>query len=298
MGFALRLLVTALVLAYLFFRADLAQVLAAMRRIPVASTCAAFATLLAGLAAGVVRWRALLVAYGAHGRPRWGDLARWYLVAGFYNLLPGAVGGDVLRGYATRSLFADSAAVRSLSVVFVERVLGFAGLLVLAAAASAFSPFARAQVLLYSSLGLASAVVAVLAIASGRRFSSLLPARLAHYLDDLPTLVAPASFAAAVVLSVVSQLCASAAGQFLLASIAPVSWADSLVIFPIATLAAFFPFTVAGAGARDGVLVVLLGRLGVAPADALAASLALLACHLALATSGALVRTPTAPEPA
>lgn len=295
-GFALRALVTALILAYLFFRADLGQVVAAMRRIPWASTTAAFATLTVGLAAGVVRWRALLAAYGANKEPRWSDLVRWYLVAGFYNLLPGAVGGDVLRGYATRELFFDSAAVRSLSVVFVERVLGFAGLMMLAAVASAFSPFAREQVLLYATLGLVIAAAAVLAVAYGGRLSSLLPTRLQHFLDDLPTVVAPAPFVVAIALSVLSQICASAAGHLLIASIATVSWADSMVVFPVATLAAFFPFTVAGAGARDGVLVLLLGQLGVAPSDALAASLGLLSCHLALAASGALVRTPAAPK--
>lgn len=276
-GFALRTLLTALVLGYLFGRADVTQVVAALRRIPAASVAAALLALSATVGAGVVRWRALLFAYGATERPRCCDLARWYLIAGLYNLLPGAVGGDVARGYGTRTLFADQA-VRSLAVVFVERVLGFAGVVVLAAVASAFSPFAHTQVFLYAALGLLAATAAIFAVAQARLLSRWLPAGIGRRLAELPSIQVPAQFALGALLSVVSQLCASATGHFLVASLSSrVTWADSLVIFPLATLASFFPLTVAGAGARDTALVILLARIGVGSADALACSLALLA---------------------
>jgi hypothetical protein len=294
-GIAARVLITAAIFGYLLWRADLALVIAAIRRIPLGATLAALGALAAAIASGVLRWRALLFAYGATP-PRTRDLARWYLLAGFYNLLPGGVGGDVVRGYGTRALFADHA-VQSLSVVFVERVLGFAALLVVAAAASLSKPSVRSEILLYAALGAAAAIAAVLAVSLGDRISESLPRRAARWFHDLPKIRAPLPFVHAALLSLASQLCTAAAGHFLIVSLVPsVRWSDSLVIFPIATVAAFFPLTVAGAGARDTALVFLLGQIGVRAPDALASSLALLACHLTIAASGAFVRAPRRPS--
>jgi glycosyltransferase 2 family protein len=293
LGLAIRILLTGAVFAYLFSRVDVRALSASLARIPALGLLGCFAASVAAFLLAVVRWRALLHAYGARATPPWRELVRWYLVSMFYNLLPGAVGGDVLRGYATRHYFSDAAAARSVGVVFVERVLGLTGLLILAALASTFGPLRDEQVLLYSVAGLFVAAAAIGSLAMGRRLARHLPARLARVVDSLPTLERPLSFAMAVCMAVVTHLLVSLAGHAVVASLdSRVRLGDSLVFFSIGTLAAYFPLTVAGAGTRDAALVLLFGRLGVSEADALACSLCLLFTNLLLAMFGSLLHSP------
>lgn len=286
----LRVAVTALVFAYLFSRIDARAVVDSLRRIHPLAVVVSTAALLLGLLFAIVRWRVLLRAAGASRIPSWAECSRLYLVATFYNLLPGAVGGDVYRGYATRGLFQEGA-VRSLAVVFIERVLGFAGLMVLTACATMFSSLADRQVLVYAVLGLSAAFFAVLMLAVGRRMGARLPARLAKHAASLPDFARPWPLVFCLLLAVVTQLSVALTGYSVLLTLAPhVAVADALAIFPLGTLAAYFPLTVAGAGARDTALVVLLGHLGVERADALATSLSMLACNLLVSGLGGLLQ--------
>ncbi|MEY4515331.1 MAG: hypothetical protein RLZZ450_7453 [Pseudomonadota bacterium] len=292
LGIFARLAITGLVFGFLFTRIDASAVAGAVERIPLLTLLAALASLLFSMGTGVVRWRALLVAYGAVSIPPWKESIRLYWVAMFYNLLPGAVGGDVYRGYSTRHFFADGAAARSVSVVFVERVFGFAGLLMLAAAATVVSPAADRQVLFYSGIGLCAAFGAVVTITIGRRVASYLPGPLAKLAGSLPSIERFGPFVFAIALSVMTHVVISYAGHVLIHSLAPsVTFNDSMSIFPIGTLAAYFPLTVAGAGARDTALVVLFAKLGVARENALATSLCLLACNLLVSGFGGLLQS-------
>ena len=291
LGILARVLVTALVFGYLFSRIDARAVTASVRRIPATAALVSIGSLLIAVGTSCLRWRALLVAGGAHSLPSWGESLRLYLVAMFYNLLPGAVGGDVYRGYATRHYFVDGAAMRSVGVVFVERVCGFAGLLVLAAGATLLSPLADREVLFYSGLGLCAALGAVAALAVGRRISPRLPVRIGKLAATLPEIERPMPLVVALTLSVLTHVLVAMTGYAVLESLAPeVSFTEGMAIFPLGTLAAYFPLTVAGAGARDTALVVLLGHLGVERADALATSLSMLACNLLVSGLGGLLQ--------
>jgi uncharacterized membrane protein YbhN (UPF0104 family) len=288
-----RLGITACVLAFLFLRADATRVLESTRRVPPGALLLAFLTFTVGMSFGLWRWRLLFAAYGAQPLPSPSELTRWYLISMFYNLLPGAVGGDVLRGYATRRYFPEGGSVRSISVVLVERLLGLAGLLLGLAVAGLFSALVPQRVMQYSIIGSCVSVVMLMALARARELQRFVPRRIAGLFEALPARVGVAPLAAAVLISVVPHVLAAISGHLLIASVAPaVPWADSMVIFSLGTLAAFFPFTVAGAGARDAALVVLLARAGVAQADALACSLVLLAFHLLLALIGGALRVP------
>jgi len=290
-GIFVRLAITGLVFGFLFTRIDAHAVASAVERIPLLALLGALGSLLFALFTGIVRWRALLYAYGALTIPGWTESLRLYWVSMFYNLLPGAVGGDVYRGYSTRHFFADGAAARSVSVVFVERVFGFTGLLVLAAAATLLGPAADRQVLFYSGIGLCAAFGAVLTIAIGRRIARFLPGPLAKLAASLPSIERPAPFLFAIALSVVTHVAVSMSGHVLIRSLAPsVTLNDSMSIFPIGTLAAYFPLTVAGAGARDTALVVLFAKLGIARENALATSLCLLGCNLLVSGFGGLLQ--------
>ncbi|HEX5659056.1 MAG TPA: lysylphosphatidylglycerol synthase transmembrane domain-containing protein [Polyangiales bacterium] len=290
LGVVARLVVTGLVFGFLFSRIDVQAVGQSVTRIPVAAAVASVVSLLVALLISVVRWRGLLAAAGAQSLPSWVEACRLYLVGMFYNLLPGAVGGDVYRGYAARHCFDGTDTTRSVSVVFVERVCGFAGLLVLAALATLATPIRNPLVLAYSGAGLLAALGAVVALTVGRRLSGKLPARLGRIAASLPAIEA-GPLLLALALSVVTHVAVSMTGYTVLASLAPhVTFAQGMAVFPLGTLAAYFPLTVAGAGARDTALVVLLAEVGVSREDALATSLSMLACNLLVSGMGGLVQ--------
>lgn len=290
-GLGVRLALTAGVFAFLFTRIDVDDVRASIARIPALSLLGCVGSLSLAIAVGIVRWRTLFAAYGAKVQPRYGDLTRLYMVALFYNLLPGAIGGDVVRGYATRHYFDEGAATRSVGVVLVDRVLGLAGLFVVASIATLASPLLpKSEVLLYSGLGLCVAFGAIAAMPIARRLAGILPEKLAAIARSLPEIRSPSKFAFAVFLSLLSHGAVSLAGHAVLSSLAPqVRLLDSMMIFPLGALAAYFPLTFAGAGARDAALVYLCALIGVARSDALASSLSFLVCQLALSGAGGLV---------
>jgi len=291
LGTFARVAVTALVFGYLFSHIDGRAVTDSVSRIPASVALASVGSLLFGVATGVVRWRVLLVAAGARSLPGWLETLRIYFIGLFYNLLPGAVGGDVYRGYATRSCFETGGATRSVGVVFVERVCGFAGLLVLAAVATFASPLGNPLVLLYSGFGLCAALGAVAVVALGRRLSARLPGQLGKLAASLPIIEHPAPLAWALALSVLTHIAVSMTGFVVIDCLAPqITFVEGMAVFPLGTLAAFFPLTVAGAGARDTALVVLLGSMGISRADALATSLSMLACNLVVSGIGGLVQ--------
>ncbi|HEX5657902.1 MAG TPA: lysylphosphatidylglycerol synthase transmembrane domain-containing protein [Polyangiales bacterium] len=293
LGIALRVVLTAATFAFLFTRIPLREFQASLQRIPAAGILGCLVAFLAALCCNILRWRSLLQAYGARELPRLPALTRWYIVSMFYNLLPGAVGGDLLRGYATRHYFDDSAVSRSMGVVFVERVLGLAGLLILAALASSFGPLRDRQVLIYSALGLCAAASAVAALAVGRRLERWLPARIANIARTLPALARPGGFASALSLAVVTHVLLALAGHAVIGALdANVRLGDSMVFFPVGTLAAYFPLSVAGAGARDTALVFLFARRGVSESDALACSLTLLLIQLLVSGIGGFLHAP------
>ena len=289
-GLVLRLAVTALVFFLLFRRIDVSEVGDSLALISPLALLGGVGGALLALSSGLVRWRLLFSAYGARTLPTWSELVRLYMIAQFYNLLPGAVGGDVVRGYATRRHFEDAGAVRSVGVVLVDRLLGFLGLLLVASIATLVSPLPAREVLTYAALGLLAALGAVTAMTLARRLADVLPERIARLARMLPALERPALFAVAVALSLLSHIGVSLAGYAILAGVAPqVSLLEALVIFPLGALAAYFPLTFAGAGARDTALIYLCAQYGISHGAALAASLSLLMLQLGIAAIGGLV---------
>lgn len=291
LGLVLRVAITGLVFGYLFTRIDAAAVSSSLSRIPpLAMLGSAFALCLAVLG-GVVRGGILLDAYGAERRPSYVVLARWYVLAMFYNLLPGGVGGDVVRGMLLRDCFAGRALAGSLGVVFVERILGLIGLMMLSAVATLASATPDARLLAYTAVGILGSGLSIVMLAAGRRLGHLLPGRVRPFATALPTIARPGAFAAAIALTVASQAVLSWSGHVVITSLDPrVTLLDSMAVFPVGALAAYFPFTVAGAGSRDAALVFLFARIGVAHNDALATSLFLLVSHLVISAMGGLVQ--------
>jgi hypothetical protein len=280
-------------LAYIFSFVRFEDLLGAFGRISLVAALGTIGLGYVGLMICAVRWYVLMAAYGAQNRPGVLRLLRLQLVGLFFNIfVPGGVGGDVVRGIATRDAFSEGGTTSSITVVLVERAAGLFGLLILATSAFTIHPLPGigGGVRIWGLIGLSLVVVIVFGVASAKRFGALLPGPLQRIALSLPEIRSLPSFIWVLVLSVASHVVVSLAGHVLVSSMVPqVSLADSMVIIPLAVGAAFFPLTVAGIGAREAAFIVLYTKVGVAEADALAGSLALLFCQMAIAASGGLL---------
>lgn len=308
LGLVVRVLGTAAALAWIATHVDLGDARDKLVGIPAATFALAVALVAANVVAGAVRWRVLLRAYGATRIPGLPTLVRLYFVAFFYNnYLPGAVAGDVGRGVVTRDAFADEGATGALAVVLVERALGLFGLFALLAVGLIATPDVHDRGTLWgwTALGTAFSAALVAAIPLARRIGPRLPARprlvarLASIAGKLPALRDGRAFAGAIALSVATQALIAAAGWVLLAALAPIGPAASLLVVPLAAATTFLPITVGGAGAREGVYIGLCGQLfGMPRADALAASLGLWLAHLAVGAAGGVAQLARSRNPA
>src|SRR5690606_27519054 len=96
-------------------------------------------------------------------------------------------------------------------------------------------------------------------------------------------------FAGALAISLATQALVAIAGWVILASVSGgrVSLADALVVVPLAMASAYFPFSVGGAGVREGAFVILCtSALSMSEADALASSLLVWIAQLLVAGAG------------
>ena len=290
-----RIAVTVAALAWTVTRVSVADMLDAADRLSPVAGLGAFSVMAFALWVGALRWRTLLMVFGATGRPSLFFLTRVYLVGLFYNtFIPGNVGGDLLRGHVTRAAF-DGAGGGYL-VVLIERIFGLAGLLTLGASILLLHPIGDFGALpILAVAGLVGALAAAAAPLVARRLAQRLPlsgtlGRIRIVCSSLPTVERPALLAVVLLLSVGTQALTAVSGHLLVSSIdSEVLLIDSLVLVPLALIAQYFPATVAGLGVREAAFVYLFTVVGVDRADATAASLAYLAVQLLLALLGGLV---------
>ncbi|MFA9411426.1 MAG: lysylphosphatidylglycerol synthase transmembrane domain-containing protein [Deltaproteobacteria bacterium] len=290
-----RIVVTVAAVAYLASRVEPRDVMNAFQRISLGAALTAISVVLFGLTCGMVRWRFLLQAYGAIDVPPWPRIAHLYLVGHFYNTYaPGGVGGDVIRGVASRKAFGDldwASATSGVAVVFIERVIGLSALLVLAAGAYLIYPVPGIEnVGLWAALGLAAAGAALIGIGVAPKLAPYLPEKLGKPLRALPRLYSIWPFLAAIFLSLIIHSCNVLAGHVIIHSLEPsVTLAESTVLMPLISASAFFPFTVGGAGVREAAFAALYGTVGVPEATAYAASLGFWGTQLLSAGVGGVI---------
>lgn len=230
------------------------------------------------------RW-SLLAGLQGFGGPRRRYFA-YYLVGMFFNLvLPTSVGGDVVRAwYLGRQREAPAARARVAAVLSVlsDRVNGVLMLVALACGAAALSPGELPGWILGAVAGVggcAAGGVAVLLLAdrvlarrpdwASNRWSGKLRglARATVMCSNRPGLFARVT-ALSFVVQVGNVLLFWLVGRGLGLPVGLVSWC---VVVPLVTLVTLLP-SINGMGLREAALVVLLGPLGVAQADAVAVS--------------------------
>ena len=294
---------TAAAFAYILSIVDPDELGGAFARVSGWAFLAACATTFANLWVGAIRWRMLLAAYGSPRRPSLARLTHVYWVGFFYNnYVPGGVGGDVVRGVVTRQSFGERGTTASMTVVLVERALGLSGLLLLVSGANLLRPLPGTEdVLFLSALGLMAAAAGIGFVALSRRIAPRLPGKLGALAASIPVIERPLPFAGALGVSLGTQGLVALTGWFLLASVTggAVTLGDAFVVVPLAMAATYIPFSIGGAGFREGAFVYFCATyLGVAEADAVAASLLIWGTQLAVSGLGGLSQlvVPLSPE--
>jgi len=286
-----QLALTLAAFAYLLHIANLPALGRTFREAPLWSIPSATLMLLCVMFAGTLRWNLLMAAYGARSIPNIAYLFRLQLIGLFYNMMPGAVGGDVLRGLVCRHAFGPNGTSAGLTVVLVERVFGLIGLMLLVVTVLSFHPISGLHLSPWVFVaGLVGSVVCLTGIALGRRIAPYLPAALARRAAELPELSRPSAFVLGLGMSIINQVGVGIMGHLVISPLAQsVGLLDSLVLSPLAFAAIFFPLTVAGAGTRDAAMVALYGLLSVSQEVALSASLEILLAYMIVAAVGGVL---------
>lgn len=262
--------------------------------------CLAIATQFCSMALGAVRWRILLRAYGADPRalPPLLTLLRHCMVGQYFAMLPTGIVGEAVRGMRVAHCLPTPST--SYVLLFVERLAGLLGLLILATVSGLFAPTFRAAgagAAMRVGFGLALALTLVgFALPQAARRVPAITRHLARIPVAGPLLARiPAARdlrgpALAVLLSVFTQ----ALGVLtIVALIAPLDPAATLAacfaVVPAIVLVMYVPLTPGGVGQREVAFVQLFALVGVGASTAVAASMLLFVVAITLALIGGAV---------
>ena len=288
---ALRPLLVALPVAWLWRRLDAHALAAHLGAIPLRTLLAAAACSALSIAAFGERWRSLLRAWGA-AAPTFRATVALILEGFFWNLLPGGVAGDLTRSHAVHRSVGGLG--NALAVVWFERLCGLAGLFVVALAAMPFAPSYPRWAPLVAAVGLVGALAAfpLSAAATGSgtiaRFVAAIPV-LGPRLGALARPSRPAWLGPALALSVATQAFAIASMSIVVHATAPEARVASvLALSPLVVLFTFVPLTPAGVGQREAVFTAVYAAAGVGAAAAVAASVASFGVGLVVPMLGGL----------
>jgi uncharacterized protein (TIRG00374 family) len=259
---------------------------------------AALAVTLVGIVLSAIRWQRVLAALGLETGLR--PLVSHYLASLFVgNVLPSTVGGDVLR--VSRLAATNGDAPDTFASVVLERLTGWLVLPVLTLAALAVNPGLHREaphavdVAIAVSVGTLVLLVLLLAAAAHprlggrlassegwRRFTGAVHLGLDRFRrrPALAVEVLTAGFAYQLAVMLAAFLAGKALGI-------GVSWTAILAFFPVVAIIQVLPITIGGLGTREGALVLFLGGLGIAQADAIALGLLFYGVNLVVSLLGA-----------
>lgn len=279
-GAALRIGGSALALILLFHFLPLADVWISFRKLPAHVWLLVLAGYLAAHLVGISKWR-LMVNVGGAGL-NFRQAARCYFAGLFSTLfLPSIVGGDVVRASLALRLGKSSAGV--LLGSFVDRIIDFAALGLLAAAGVALAPGMLAPQTRHVFVMIGIAIAVLLAICApmvvwfpARHFSFGIRRRVARLRGAARSIHDEKGY---VVAALCLGLIAQASFIWLMAQVANSSglylpFRAWLFAWPLAKLSAVIPITQGGIGVREAALAALLIPFGARAAVTVAVGLA------------------------
>jgi uncharacterized protein (TIRG00374 family) len=295
-----KLLVSSLLLAFLFLRVDRSLFLRTLQALPFRLFAGCVGLYFLGHLISTVRWQRLLLAEGIRV-PLW-RLALVYFEGVFFNLfLPTLIGGDIVRGYSIYKITRGHAA--SIPSILVDRLSGFAALVVIALVALglAYGEIRDPQVAAMI-LGVAAAFVGMIAVLVNDRVkacaSGLLrgvgltrfQAKLQGMVDALHRYRGHRrALGQALFLSTLLQGLIIVTYYLIGAGLnLGVPMAYFFLYVPLITFVAMLPVSVAGLGVREGGAVYFFAKVGVDAAAALGMSLAWFSLSVIVSSLGGL----------
>jgi len=252
------------------------------------------------LCVGALRWRVMLGTYGADPAkvPGVFTLLRHNVVGQYFSVLPTGIAGEFVRGFRVQHCLPRAST--SYVLLFVERIAGLLGLVLVAGLGAIYSPSGRSDVLARTmnvGVVLAIGLVALMFVLPQLRSRS---ASVARFIQRLPIVGRPLSAIpapngilgpiAAVFLSIASQLCVVGTAAALIAPLAPQATLGVCArVVPAIILVTYIPVTPGALGQREIAFVQFFGREGVDPAAAVAASILMFSVMLLLSLVGGIV---------
>jgi uncharacterized protein (TIRG00374 family) len=301
---ALQIVVSVGVLALLLWQIDLQQTVDIIRDSRWGYVLGSFVIFLGTTWLMAWRWGALLAAKGIHEPFSW--LLRMYFVSyAAGQVLPTAVGGDAVR-IIEHSRRRPDAKATAAGAVFMERVIGSAATLILAAVglAVAAGRYEGARLLFVLEVVFVAAMILLGLMLFSRRLGETLERRLfplgrrvklekplrSLYWAMHEYRLSPGVLTVVLGVTVVSQfmrviaiwLCGEAVG----ADVSPVVY---IILGPLLFLVQMVPFTLNGLGVREAFFVVFLGRFDVPEDVAFAAGFLFYAVSVATSIPGGII---------
>ena len=296
LGFALKLVFSAALIAYMASTFDIAG--AAQRIVEVdfgwlVTSAVIFAALMINNA---IRWLVVIWAIGAQ-LGLWSAIRMIYIAAFFNQALPSTIGGDAARMvFSRRAGLSLAAAVNS---VMLERVVAVFGLILLVVATQPFlltrigdNP-AKYVFPLLAAGGVAGICFLMILdrIPDSMRKWALVRGLVQLASDAKRLFLHPGYAAGAVALGIVGQLLVSAMFYALAQGLhlGHVDLLDCIVLIPPVILITTIPISIAGWGLREGAMVTLFAFVGVAQGDAFVLSILFGVVSLILSLPAGLV---------
>lgn len=276
---AFRLAGSAIILALLFTVLPAGELLAAMRRLPLAAWGLAIATYLSLHLIGVAKWRLLVNAAGA-GLPFLDGVRAYYSGLFGNTFLPSIVGGDVIRAGVAFGVVRSRSGLLLGSLV--DRVQDIIGLGLVAGAGAVLSPRALAPESRTVFLALGALLVAggLAALVAWFAFPTRrLPFRLRRKLVPVrravkATASQPTKLVTALLLGIVLQsllvVLNWVLGRAIGIDIPLYVW---FFVWPLAKISGLLPVTQGGIGVREAAQAALFAPFGVSAVMAVATGL-------------------------
>lgn len=284
--FVVKLLVSSLLIWYLFTQADLSGVLSSMVKADAFWLAGALLTIYIGKVFTGYRWQVLLAAQGVH-IPLRTLIASVFVGQFFNNFLPTTFGGDAARAYDTAAYSKQPA--KSLTSLFLDRLIGVLALAVLALVGLLAGLLTRQDVLFYVGpvLGVfifcAGIFGVVFTPAAAKLFERLLEKtglrkaagmvrEISGSMDQIrrDRKVLLIAFLVSLALQINVVLFYYMTGRALAVRVTMLYF---FILVPIALVISTIPFSINGIGLREGIFVFLLNQLAVPAETAIALSL-------------------------
>lgn len=280
----LRLGISAGLIGYLIYIADLPEIFDLMGSMNLAGLALAFAAFFLSIILLAFRWHLLNVSYGI--QTSLNKLTVFYLIGQFFNnFLPTSIGGDLARAYYLAKDSGEKSA--SVGTVLLERVIGLLATLSLAFISLFWlMKYFHTRRIIYITVIVLSIIAAFLMSIMSRRiyrkFSKLLSLitfyqigdkivkvmdTLHYYRDKKVVLFGTYlySLAAQFILIVMNYILARALG------LNEISFGYLILVVPVTFVIGLLP-SINGIGVRDTGYILLLGRIGLEPSQILSLS--------------------------